>query len=154
MLHTSVVGEVAFDLQCCVSMAARCLCEAYVQTLPWSKHSPDRGKNLPRYTDNTGADVRTTLSVRLCNRVSAQDTTPGTRVCTLCQVRLVAGYVVRDPKTTISTMKDDYTWNEEEIYYMKKQRMLDKTFNRRRDEQTHYMECRAFYEAMMGKPGS
>lgn len=61
---------------------------------------------------------------------------------------------MRNPNTTISTMKDDFIWNEEEIEYMKQQRMLDKTFNRRRDEHTHYMECRAFYEAMMGKPGS
>jgi hypothetical protein len=48
-------------------------------------------------------------------------------------------------------MKDDFIWNEEEIDYMKNQRMLDKRFNRRRDEHTHYMECRAFYESMMGK---
>jgi hypothetical protein len=58
---------------------------------------------------------------------------------------------VRNPRTTISTMKDDFIWNEEEIDYMKNQRMLDKRFNRRRDEHTHYMECRAFYESMMGK---
>lgn len=61
---------------------------------------------------------------------------------------------MRDPNTTISTMKNDFVWDEEEIEYMKKQRMLDKTFNRRRDEHTHYMECRAFYESMMGKPTS
>jgi hypothetical protein len=62
--------------------------------------------------------------------------------------------VVRDPVKTISTMKDDYIWNEEEIEFMKAQRMLNKPFNRRRDEHTRYMEARAFYEAMMGKPAT
>jgi hypothetical protein len=62
-----------------------------------------------------------------------------------------AGYNVRDPSSTVSTMKTDYIWDEEEIEYMKAQRMLDKRFNRRRDEHTQYVEARAFYEAMMGK---
>jgi hypothetical protein len=48
-------------------------------------------------------------------------------------------------------MKSDYIWNEAEIDLMKKQRFLDKTHNRRRDEHTKYIECRAMYEAMAGK---
>lgn len=65
---------------------------------------------------------------------------------------MIAGYIVRDPKTTISTAKSDFIWDEEEIDYMKQQGLLDKTFYRRRDEQTHYVECKAMYDAMMGKP--
>lgn len=67
-------------------------------------------------------------------------------------VTMIAGYVVRDPKTTISTAKSDFIWDEDEIDHMKQQRLLEKTFNRRRDEQTHYVECKAMYDAMMGKP--
>eukprot|EP00892_Ulva_mutabilis_P005848 jgi/Ulvmu1/3635/UM017_0047.1 len=64
----------------------------------------------------------------------------------------VPGYVVRDPTKTISQSKADFIWDEDEIDYMKQQRLLDKTFNRRRDDQTHYVECKALYDAMMGKP--
>lgn len=63
-----------------------------------------------------------------------------------------SGYIVRDPNKTVSTSKSDFIWDEDEIDYMKQQRLLDKTFNRRRDEQTNYVECKALYEAMMGKP--
>lgn len=49
-----------------------------------------------------------------------------------------------------STMKDDFIWDEAEIDLMKQQRFLDKVHNRRRDEHTRYVECRARYDAMMG----
>ena len=58
---------------------------------------------------------------------------------------------MRDGATLTSTMKDDYIYDEAEIDFMKQQRFLDKTHNRRRDEHTKYVECRALYEAMMGK---
>jgi hypothetical protein len=54
-----------------------------------------------------------------------------------------AGYFVRDGPKVISTTKQDYVWNEEEIEFMKQQGMLDKTFNRRRDEHTKFIEARA-----------
>ena len=59
-----------------------------------------------------------------------------------------AGYVVRDGGALASTMKADFVWDEEEIDFMKQQRFLDKTHNRRRDAHTHYVECRAKYDAM------
>jgi hypothetical protein len=59
-----------------------------------------------------------------------------------------AGYVVRNGPAMASTMKNDFIWDEEEIDFMKQQRLLDKTHNRRRDEHTHYIERRAMYEAM------
>jgi hypothetical protein len=59
---------------------------------------------------------------------------------------------VRDGNAVVSTMKEDFIWDEEEIDLMKAQRFLDKTHNRRRDEHTKYIECRALYEHMMGKP--
>lgn len=59
-----------------------------------------------------------------------------------------AGYVVRDGATQTSVMKEDFVWDEEEIDFMKQQRFLDKTHNRRRDAHTHFVECRALYDAM------
>jgi hypothetical protein len=56
---------------------------------------------------------------------------------------------VRDGGAVASTMKDDYTWDEGEIDFMKAQRFLDKAHHRRRDGHTRYVECRALYDAMM-----
>ena len=55
---------------------------------------------------------------------------------------------MRDGGKLASTMKDDFVWDEEEIDFMKQQRLLDKKHNRRRDDYTHYVECRAKYDAM------
>lgn len=63
-----------------------------------------------------------------------------------------AGYFVRDGHKITSTMKEHFTWDEEEIDFMKQQRILDKTFNRRRDEFTRYVEKRAQYQAMTKSP--
>ncbi|KAG2451365.1 hypothetical protein HYH02_003968 [Chlamydomonas schloesseri] len=53
------------------------------------------------------------------------------------------GYIVRDGPRTASVMKKDYVWDEEEIALMKEQGMLDKKFNRRRDEFVDYCEASA-----------
>ena len=55
---------------------------------------------------------------------------------------------MRDGATQTSVMKEDFVWDEEEIDFMKQQRFLDKTHNRRRDAHTHFVECRALYDAM------
>lgn len=49
-------------------------------------------------------------------------------------------------------MKEHFIWDEEEIEFMKQQRILDKTFNRRRDEFTNYVEKRAQYAQMTKAP--
>ncbi|GLC44080.1 hypothetical protein PLESTB_000931500 [Pleodorina starrii] len=53
------------------------------------------------------------------------------------------GYLVRDGPSMASVMKKDFTWDEEEIQLMKEQGLLDKKFNRRRDEFVDYSEASA-----------
>lgn len=62
------------------------------------------------------------------------------------------GYVVRDGGTLTSTTKSEFVWDEEEIGYMKQARLCDKVHNRRRDGFTHFVECKAKYDAMMKGP--
>jgi hypothetical protein len=53
--------------------------------------------------------------------------------------------MVRDGAALVSTMKDEFVWDEEEIEFMKQQGMLDKQFNRRRDEHSKYVEAQAMF---------
>lgn len=56
-------------------------------------------------------------------------------------------YYVRDGRRLVSTMKDTFTWDDEEIDFMRQQRLCDKTHNRRRDDFTRYVECKALIES-------
>ncbi|PNH09616.1 hypothetical protein TSOC_003743 [Tetrabaena socialis] len=64
------------------------------------------------------------------------------------------GYIVRDGPRMASVMKKDYIWDEEEIQLMKEQGMLDKKFNRRRDEFVDYCEATARMRHLTKGPSS
>lgn len=51
------------------------------------------------------------------------------------------GYILRDGNAIKSTSKADYVWDQEEIDFMKAQGQLDKTFNRKRDDFSQYVEA-------------
>lgn len=51
------------------------------------------------------------------------------------------GWIPRDGVRQASSFKKDFTWDMEELEYMKAQGMLDKKHNRRRDEASKYAEA-------------
>ncbi|KAL3142284.1 hypothetical protein ABBQ38_002627 [Trebouxia sp. C0009 RCD-2024] len=63
-------------------------------------------------------------------------------------------YQLRDGFQTQSCMKADFNWDQEEIDFMKSQGLLDKTFNRRRDEQSMYMEESCKFKHLMKRAGA
>ncbi|GMH42537.1 hypothetical protein BSKO_10456 [Bryopsis sp. KO-2023] len=64
------------------------------------------------------------------------------------------GYLQRDGQQTVSSFKQDYVWDEEELATMKKFGMLDKDHFRRRDEFTRYVEASAKYSMLTKKASS
>ena len=65
------------------------------------------------------------------------------------------GYsIVAGPGNSVSTMKDDFAINQEELEFMKSQGAYDKKNNRTRDKFTVYVEARARYGLLMKKQQS
>ena len=65
------------------------------------------------------------------------------------------GYsIVAGLGNSVSTMKDDFAINQEELEFMKSQGAYDKKNNRTRDKFTVYVEARARYGLLMKKQQS